>query len=143
MSIDQFSKVMSGAFFVFFAFVALALSAALGQTKLQSKVIASKIVEENGFTVVGIGDRTSNAKEMTEQGVIPKQWERLMKKDLVNKIPDKADSSIIAVYTDYESDKDGEYTYLLGAKVTSQSAEKLNNFTRSPCKLVFSSFRVR
>ena len=42
-----------------------------------------------------------------------------MKEDLVNKIPDKADSSIIAVYTDYESDKDGEYTYLLGAKVTS------------------------
>ena len=92
------------------ACVALALSAAWEQTKLNSKVITSKIVEENGFTVVGIGARTSNAKEMTEQGVIPKQWERLMKEDLVNKIPDKADSSIIAVYTDYESDKDGEYT---------------------------------
>ena len=119
MSINQFSKVMSGAFFVFFACVALALSAAWGQPKLNSKVITSKIVEENGFTVVGIGARTSNAKEMTEQGVIPKQWERFMKEGLVSKIPDKADSSIIAVYTDYESDKDGEYTCLLGAKVTS------------------------
>ena len=54
MSIDQCSKWMSGAFLVFFACVALALSAAWEQTKLNSKVIASKIVEESGFTVVGI-----------------------------------------------------------------------------------------
>src|SRR2546421_1869935 len=49
-------KVMSGAFFVFFSFVALALSAAWEQTKLQYKVISSKIVEENGLTVGGLGD---------------------------------------------------------------------------------------
>src|SRR5438128_12648652 len=98
---------MSGAFFVFFACVALALSAAWEQTKLQSKVIASKSVEENGFTVVGIGDRTSNAKEMTEQGVIAKQWESIMKHDLVNKIPDKSYCSIIAVSTDSERYTDG------------------------------------
>src|SRR5437016_14162412 len=104
---------MSGAFFVFFACVALALSAAWEQTKLQSKVIASKIVEENGFTVVGIGDRTSNAKEMTEQGVIPKQWERLRKEDLVTKILDKAASSIMAVNTDYKRNKNDRYTSLL------------------------------
>ena len=37
------------------------------------------------------------------------------------KIPNKADASIVAVYTDYASDHNGEYTYLLGARVTSDA----------------------
>jgi predicted transcriptional regulator YdeE len=78
-----------------------------------------KIVSQAGFTVVGISARTSNAKEMTADGVIGKQWGRLMGEGLLAKIPHKADSAIIAVYTEYASDKNGEYTYVLGAKVTS------------------------
>jgi predicted transcriptional regulator YdeE len=69
------------------------------------------------FTVVGISARTSNAKEMTAEGVIGKEWGRLMQEGLLAKIPNKADGNIIAVYTDYASDKNGEYTFVLGAKV--------------------------
>ena len=36
-------------------------------------------------------------------------------------IPDRADGEIIALYTDYESDEYGEYTLVLGAKVTSSA----------------------
>jgi CubicO group peptidase (beta-lactamase class C family)/predicted transcriptional regulator YdeE len=79
----------------------------------------AKVVEQPGFTVVGIAARTINAREMTADGVIGKQWARLMQDGVLTKIPNKADQSIVAVYTDYASDHNGEYTYLLGARVTS------------------------
>lgn len=81
----------------------------------------AKVVEQPGFTVIGIAARTSNAKEMTADGVIGKQWGRLMQEGVLTKIPNKADQSIVAVYTDYASDHNGEYTYLLGARVTSDA----------------------
>ncbi len=81
----------------------------------------SKVVQQSGFTVVGIVVRTSNAKEMTADGVIGKQWGRLMGEGLLAKIPNKADKAIVAVYTDYASDHDGEYTFVLGARATSDA----------------------
>lgn len=77
------------------------------------------VIEQHEFTVVGIAARTTNAKEATPDGVIGKQWDRFFKGGILEKIPNKADSNIVAVYTDYASDKDGEYTYVLGAKVNS------------------------
>lgn len=77
-----------------------------------------KAVLQQAFTVVGIAVRTSNAKEGTAEGLIGKQWQRLMKEGLLAEIPNKADDNIVAVYTEYASDKNGEYTYVLGARVT-------------------------
>jgi len=78
-----------------------------------------KVVDQPEFTVVGISARTSNAREMTADGIIGRQWGRLMQEGLLDKIPHRADPSIVAVYTDYASDHNGEYTFLLGARVTS------------------------
>lgn len=89
--------------------------------KLRGEAMNLQVLEQEGFTVVGIAARTSNAKEMTAEGVIGKQWGQLMQAGLLAKIPNKADQNIVAVYTDYASDKDGDYTYLLGARVTSDS----------------------
>lgn len=80
------------------------------------------LVKQGGFTVVGIAVRTSNAKEMTADGVIGKQWARLISEGWLAKIPNKADKAIVAVYTDYGSDHDGEYTFVLGARVSSDAA---------------------
>jgi predicted transcriptional regulator YdeE len=77
-----------------------------------------RAVEQEAFTVVGIAVRTSNAEQMTAARPIGKQWERLFKEGLLAAIPNKADGKIVAVYSEYVSDKDGEYTYLLGARVT-------------------------
>jgi predicted transcriptional regulator YdeE len=82
-----------------------------------------KVVQQRGFTVVGIAARTSNAREATADGVIGKQWGRFMQEGLLAKIPNKTDSAIVAVYTDYASDANGEYTYLLGARV---KADRVN-----------------
>ena len=80
-----------------------------------------KIVKQEGFTVIGISARTSNAKEMTPQGAIGPMWGRLFQEGVLDKIPNKSDSKIVAVYTDYASDHNGEYTYVLGARVTSEA----------------------
>jgi predicted transcriptional regulator YdeE len=89
--------------------------------KLRSDDSGPKIVEHEGFTVIGISARTSNAKEMTPDGMIGKQWGRLFQEGLLSKIPNKADQNIVAVYTDYASDHSGEYTFILGVRVTTDA----------------------
>jgi predicted transcriptional regulator YdeE len=42
-----------------------------------------------------------------------------VQQDVAAKIPNRADQDLLAVYTDYQSDQTGEYTYLIGARVTS------------------------
>ena len=93
----------------------------LASTGLGDAAMNPKVVKEDGFTVVGISARTSNAKEMTADGVIGIMWGRLFQEGIIGKIPNKADSNIVAVYTDYASDHNGEYTYVLGARVTSDA----------------------
>jgi predicted transcriptional regulator YdeE len=71
----------------------------------------------DSFFVLGIKARTTNAREMNGQGAIGPIWGRFVKDKLLDRIPNRVDGRIIAVYSDYENDKDGEYSYLLGAKV--------------------------
>lgn len=78
---------------------------------------AAKIVTVGAFDVIGIKCRTSNTNEASGKGCIGQQWRRLMSEGLLQKIPSRADNNIVAVYSDYASDKDGDYTYILGAKV--------------------------
>ena len=80
-----------------------------------------KVIEQPAFTVVGISARTSNEKEMGGHGVIAKQWGRLFQEGLLERIPNKADQNVVAIYTDYASDHSGEYTFLLGSRVTSDA----------------------
>jgi predicted transcriptional regulator YdeE len=75
------------------------------------------MIDEAGFVVIGIAARTSNAREMTGEGSIGKQWGRFMQESLLGQIPNREDSAIVAVYTDYASDQDGEYTFVIGARV--------------------------
>jgi predicted transcriptional regulator YdeE len=81
-----------------------------------------KIVEQPEFSVIGIQARTSNAKEVKGGGAIPKQWDRFFKEGIADKIPNKVDSTIFAVYTNYASDYNGEYDFIVGMKVSSLSA---------------------
>jgi predicted transcriptional regulator YdeE len=80
-----------------------------------------KIVEQQEFSVIGIQTRTSNAKEVTGGGAIPKQWNKFFKDGIADKIPNKVDSMIYAVYTNYASDHNGEYDFIIGMKVSSVS----------------------
>lgn len=74
----------------------------------------------DSFTVIGISTRTSNAQEMTADAQIPKMWQRLTNENLLAQIPNRVDDRVLALYTDYENGKNGLYTYILGAKVSSK-----------------------
>lgn len=79
--------------------------------------MSPKSTDQPGFQVIGIEARTNNSQEATGGGAIPKQWQRLFMENLLGQIPDRLDQSIIAVYSDYASDANADYTYVLGAKV--------------------------
>jgi predicted transcriptional regulator YdeE len=74
----------------------------------------------DSFTVAGMSIRTSNAREMTTDAEIPKLWQRLSSENYLLRIPNRVDDRVIALYMDYENGKDGTYTYVLGAKVSSK-----------------------
>jgi len=78
-----------------------------------------KKVHQDGFSVVGIEVRTTNAKEMSGEGAIPKQWQKFVQDGIQQKIPGKTDGTIYAVYSDYASDRNGEYSFLIGLRVNS------------------------
>lgn len=80
-----------------------------------------RVVQVKEFSVVGIEVRTNNANEMTSTGAIPKQWSRFFAEGILSKIPNKVDPTIYALYTDYASDRNGNYTFLIGAKVSAVS----------------------
>ena len=67
--------------------------------------------------MIGIAVQTNNATEASANGEIPKLWQRLFMEGVLNRIPDRSDESIVAVYTKYATDANGDYTCILGAKV--------------------------
>jgi len=82
----------------------------------------TKTVDQKRFTVIGISARTNNAREAAGNGVIAKQWDQFYKEGIPDKIPNKVDANTYVVYSDYASDRNGDYSYLIGAKVNDASA---------------------
>ena len=76
-----------------------------------------KLVDPASIDVIGIEVRTNNTAEIGGNGEIPKLWQRLFMEGILGAIPDRADEAIVAVYTKYASDANGDYTYILGSKV--------------------------
>jgi predicted transcriptional regulator YdeE len=84
------------------------------------------IHHESAFNVVGIAIRTTN-KAAAEEASIVKLWQQFFMDQCLAKIDNKIDNSIIALYYNFETDKNavylegsqGEYTVLIGARVSS------------------------
>lgn len=68
------------------------------------------------FKVIGIAVRTTNENNQAAED-IPVLWEKFMKENMVEKIPNKIDNTIYSIYTEYEKDHTKPYTTLLGCKV--------------------------
>jgi predicted transcriptional regulator YdeE len=82
----------------------------------------TKTVDQKAFTVIGISARSNNAQEAAGNSVIAKQWDKFYKEGILDRIPNKADPATYVVYCDYASDRNGDYTYIIGAKVSTASA---------------------
>ncbi|GCE07109.1 GyrI-like domain-containing protein [Dictyobacter aurantiacus] len=78
-------------------------------------------IHKDALTVVGIETRTTNSDESRgETARIPGLWQRFFQENIRNTIPNQVQpGSILAVYTDYESDEHGPYTLLIGCEVSS------------------------
>jgi predicted transcriptional regulator YdeE len=74
------------------------------------------------FTAIGIQARTTNTIEATPEGIIGKQWQKFFGEGIGERIPDRVDSNVYAVYSDYASDHNGEYSFFIGAKVKDRTA---------------------
>jgi predicted transcriptional regulator YdeE len=75
------------------------------------------IQQHAGFYIAGLTARTNNAHEMSGKGKIGNVWQEFLKPNVVAKIPNKMGVDLIAVYTDYETDHTGHFTYLLGLPI--------------------------
>jgi predicted transcriptional regulator YdeE len=76
-------------------------------------------VNKPGFRFIGIEVRTNNRDEMTPNGKIGGQWQKFYAENILSKIPGKQGNAVLALYTDYESDQNGEYSFLIGSEVDS------------------------
>ncbi len=75
-------------------------------------------VELAEILLVGMEIRTNNEDEMNGRGKIANLGQRFYREGLP-KIEIHVQDSIFAVYTDYELDETGWYTYFIGVKVSS------------------------
>ena len=79
-----------------------------------------------GFHLAGLATRTNNAAEMNGNGKIGSIWQSFLQPGLVAKISNKIGVDLVAVYTEYETDHTGHYTYLLGIPVLSSESLPVN-----------------
>jgi predicted transcriptional regulator YdeE len=91
----------------------------VGQQSVTPVDQPQKTVTEQPFYVAGYQVRTNNANEMNGNGEIGKLWQRFFQQNLGAQIPNRTDTGLIVVYSDYASDEKGDYNCLLGARVAS------------------------
>ena len=83
------------------------------------------------FRLIGISVKTTNENGQSVKE-IAELWQRFMSENILTKIPNKVDSMIYSLYTDYEGDHTKPYTTILGCKV--------KNLTSIPDGMVGKSF---
>ena len=71
----------------------------------------------SGFKIIGISTRTTNKDGQSQQD-LEKLWGEFFAKNIIEKIPNKVSSNIIAIYTDYKSNYADEYTTIIGIPVS-------------------------
>lgn len=77
-----------------------------------------EIIQISPFQIIGISLRTTNKDGKASQD-IGMLWQRFHTDNLISKIVHKEGEEVYSVYTDYDSDYQGEYTCLIGCKVSS------------------------
>jgi predicted transcriptional regulator YdeE len=78
-----------------------------------------KTIKMPRMLLAGIDVFTTNEREFSGEGAIPLLWNRLFSEDILARIPNRTDdTTVIAAYTDIESDENGLYRFVLGAAVT-------------------------
>lgn len=69
------------------------------------------------FKVIGISIRTTNENGQAANE-IAELWARFMNENILGTIPNKIDSTVYSLYTDYEGDHTQPYSVILGCRVS-------------------------
>jgi len=75
------------------------------------------VMNKESFQIVGISARTSNANEITAQAKIPQLWSDFYQQNVVGQIANAVNHVTYGLYSDYETDVNGEYSITLGVEV--------------------------
>ncbi|MFE3574047.1 effector binding domain-containing protein [Lysinibacillus sp. NPDC059133] len=75
------------------------------------------VMNKELFQIVGISARTSNANEITAQAKIPQLWTNFYQQDVMGQIANAVNQVTYGLYSDYETDVNGEYSITLGVEV--------------------------
>lgn len=70
------------------------------------------------FKMIGIVTRTTNVNAQASLD-IPKLWDKFYKENILDRIPNKKNNQVLALYTDYEGDYLQPYNVMIGCEVTS------------------------
>jgi predicted transcriptional regulator YdeE len=70
------------------------------------------------FNVIGIAVRTTNENGQSGKD-IPALWNLFITEGIIHQIPNKIDTDLYCIYTEYEKDHTKPYTTILGCKVSS------------------------
>ncbi len=72
------------------------------------------------FKIIGIGIRTTNEGQKATRDIAA-LWQRFMRDQILEKIPNKTESTIYSLYTDYQGDHTQPYLAIIGCKVSDLS----------------------
>lgn len=84
------------------------------------------------FSLIGLAIRTTNDGQKANME-IAELWQRFMGENILQQIPNKIDSTIYSLYTEYEGNHTMPYTTILGCKV--------DNLDEIPVGMVGRSFK--
>lgn len=91
------------------------------------------------FQIIGISVRTTNEKGQAAQD-IGQLWHKFTSEHILDKIPNKLNSNIFSVYTNYESDHTKPYDTILGCKVSSLASIPIGMVGQSFEESTFTTF---
>ena len=74
------------------------------------------IQQLDAFNIIGIAIKTTNANRQAALD-LGQLWEQFYSQHIIDQIPNKMGPEIYGIYTDYESDYQGNYTAIIGCKV--------------------------
>lgn len=77
------------------------------------------VKEKQSFQIVGISAKTNNANEITAQAKIPQLWATYDQQDVAGQLLSQKNNAVMyGLYSDYETDVNGEYTLTPGVEVS-------------------------
>ncbi len=83
--------------------------------------MSNQKIQLQKFSIIGISVRTTNENGQSSND-IPALWNKFMVEGIADKIPNKIDSSVYCIYTEYEKDHTKPYTTIIGCKVENINA---------------------